>query len=119
MIAGGASDDTDTHPRPPLFHDRRQSQVKNCLCRQSFRVGAGQGRRHRQTGHGQGHGCRPMIAAHSDSGRRVGRRHAACDERLEDREQALRPPVTDPREDGVGEFAIGVDSQWFQFTIDE
>lgn len=60
-----------------------------------------------------------MIAAFSNSGRRIGRRHTASDERLEDSEQALRPPVTDPRENGVGVFMIGFDPQRFQITIDE
>ena len=119
MITGGAPDDSDTHPRPPLFHNRRQSQVTNCLCCQSLRIGAGKGRRHRQTGHGQGHSGCPMIAAYSDSSWRVGRRHAACDERLEDRQQALGTPVTDPRENGVGEFTIDFDCQGFQVAIAE
>ena len=60
-----------------------------------------------------------MIATHPDGGRRVGCRHMTGDERLEDREHALRPPVTDPRENGIRKAARSVDSQWCQRPVDQ
>jgi len=104
VIQGPTADHTDPHPGSPLFDHHRESKVVLRRGRNGLRVGTGNGEGHWKPRFGQNLDRSPMIPSGPDRRRWIRCYHPPSSHDLQEGEQAVRSPISDPRENNLRVF---------------